>query len=48
MAGCDLLLRRKWVQKMGGLSAIPVVSKEERLAAVKEKFGVHHCFGKRT
>ena len=44
MAGCDLLLRRKWVQKMGSLSAIPIVSKEERLAAVKKKFGVQLLF----
>jgi UDP-sulfoquinovose synthase len=39
VAGCDLFLRRKWVEEVGSQSATPIVSMEERLAVFKENFG---------
>ncbi len=39
VAGCDLGLRRKWVHEMGSISAIPIASTEERLAAFQDHFG---------
>lgn len=39
VAGVDLLLRRQWVEEVGGHSAIPVSSIEERLAAFRECYG---------
>ena len=39
VAGCDMFLRRKWVEEMGSWSAIPIASMEERLSAAREKFG---------
>ena len=39
VAGADLYLRRKWVEEMGGHSAIPVVSMKERLSAVRRQYG---------
>ena len=39
VAGADLLLRRKWVAEVGGISALPIVEREERLVAFKEKAG---------
>ncbi len=39
VAGADLLLRRQWVAEVGGLSALPVASREGRLRAFKGTFG---------
>ncbi len=39
VAGCDLFLRRKWVEEMGSQSATPIRTMEERLVAFKENFG---------
>jgi UDP-sulfoquinovose synthase len=39
VAGIDKFLRRDWVEEMGSVSAIPVYSIEERLAAFQEHFG---------
>ena len=39
VAGADLLLRRDWVAEVGGISAQPIASREERLRAFQEKFG---------
>ena len=38
VAGCDLFLRRKWVEEIGSHSAIPIKSMEERLVAFRENF----------
>ncbi len=38
IAGCDLFLRRKWVEEIGSQSATPIRSMPERLAAFKEKY----------
>ena len=40
VAGADLLLRRKWVAEVGGVSALPIASREERLVAFKDAAGV--------
>ncbi|MYD11299.1 MAG: NAD-dependent epimerase/dehydratase family protein [Chloroflexi bacterium] len=39
VAGADLLLRRKWVAEVGGVSAQPIASREERLRAFEDAFG---------
>lgn len=39
VAGTDLFLRREWVDEVGGQSALPVYSMEERLAAFRERYG---------
>ena len=39
VAGADLLLRRDWVAEVGGVSAQPIGSREERLLAFEETFG---------
>jgi UDP-sulfoquinovose synthase len=39
VAGADLMLRREWVEEVGSHSAIPVYSREERLAAFRERYG---------
>ena len=39
VGGCDLLLRRQWVEEMGSWSAIPIASMEERLQAFQDTFG---------
>lgn len=39
VAGADMLMRRDWVDEVGGTSAIPIASHEDRLAAFKEQFG---------
>ena len=39
VGGCDLLLRREWVEEIGSWSATPIRSIEERLEAFKEVFG---------
>lgn len=39
VAGADLLLRREWVAEVGGVSAQPIASREERLLAFEETFG---------
>ncbi len=39
VAGCDLMLRREWVEEVGSTSAIPIYSREERLAAFQEQYG---------
>ena len=44
VAGADLLLRREWVAEVGGVSALPIASREERLVAFKDAFGVELDF----
>jgi UDP-sulfoquinovose synthase len=39
VAGVDLMLRREWVAEMGSESAIPIVSREERIAGFEQLFG---------
>ena len=39
VAGVDLFLRRQWVEEMGGWSAIPISSVDDRLDAFRAKFG---------
>ncbi len=39
VAGTDRYLRRQWVEEMKSVSAIPIYSMEERLAAFKEHYG---------
>lgn len=39
VAGADAMMRREWVEEMGSQSAIPIYSREERLAAFKERYG---------
>ena len=39
VAGADLLLRREWVKEVGGISAIPVADRDDRLLAFQERFG---------
>jgi UDP-sulfoquinovose synthase len=38
VAGADLFLRRRWVEEMGGESAIPIATMDERLTALQECF----------
>jgi len=44
VAGADSFLRRKWVEEVGGHSAIPIVSMNERLEAYKEVYGKEITF----
>ena len=44
VGGCDLFLRRKWVDEIGSQSATPIRSMEERLVAFKENFGQELIF----
>ncbi len=44
VAGTDALLRRKWVEEVGGHSAIPVYSIEERLNAFRENHSADVVF----
>ena len=44
VAGADLMLRRKWVEEVGGTSAQPLASRQARLQAFKEKFGTELDF----
>ena len=44
VAGCDLFLRRKWVEEMGSWSAIPISPMAERVSAAQERFGVQPLF----
>ena len=44
VAGCDLFLRRKWVEEIGSQSATPIRSMEERLVAFQENFGQELIF----
>jgi len=46
VAGCDLFLRRTWVEEIGSQSATPIRSMEERLAAFKENFDQELIFKK--
>lgn len=39
VAGADAMLRREWVAEVGSVSAIPIVSREERLMAFERHFG---------
>jgi UDP-sulfoquinovose synthase len=39
VAGADMLFRREWVAEVGSISAIPIFSRKERLAAFKERYG---------
>jgi len=36
VAGADALLRRSWVKEMGSISAIPIISLEERVRALRD------------
>lgn len=38
VAGADLMLRREWVAEVGSTSAIPITSREERMAAFREHY----------
>ncbi len=40
VAGIDALLRRQWVEEIGGHSAIPVATIAERLQAFRHRFGI--------
>ena len=44
VAGADLLLRREWVAEVGGISALPIASRDERVQALKEAAGVELDF----
>ena len=39
VAGADMLLRREWVAEVGGISALPIASYEDRLLAWRDRFG---------
>lgn len=39
VAGADQLLRRSWVAEVGSISAIPIASHQERVAAFEQHFG---------
>ena len=39
VAGADLLLRRQWVEEVGGQSALPIPSMDDRLEAFHDHFG---------
>jgi len=39
VAGADQLFRREWVAEVGSISAIPIASRTERIAAFKKEFG---------
>lgn len=44
VAGCDLFLRRKWVEEVGSHSATPIRPMGERLVAFKERLGQELVF----
>jgi len=44
VAGADLFLRRKWVSEVGGQSALPIASMDDRLHAYKDKFDKELAF----
>ncbi len=44
VSGADLLLRREWVAEVGGISALPIASREERTLALKEVAGAELDF----
>ena len=44
VAGADMMLRREWVAEVGGISALPIASREDRLRAFRETFGVELDF----
>jgi|FLYN01.1.fsa_nt_gi UDP-sulfoquinovose synthase len=46
VAGCDLFLRRQWVEEVGGHSALPVFSMPERMQAFRERYGRDVIFRK--
>ena len=39
VGGIDNLARRKWVQELGSVSALPIANIENRIAAFHENFG---------
>jgi UDP-sulfoquinovose synthase len=39
VGGCDAMLRRQWVEKLGGHSAIPIADVMDRYYAFKEHYG---------
>ena len=39
VAGADLMLRRAWVAEVGGVSALPIATRAERMRAFADKFG---------
>ena len=44
VAGADAMLRRQWVAEVGGVSALPIASREERLEAFAQRCGVELDF----
>ena len=44
VSGCDLFLRRQWVEEMGSWSGIPIASMQERLQALKKHSGADLLF----
>ena len=44
VAGADLLLRRRWVAEVGGISALPIGGREERTLAFKTVVGAELDF----
>lgn len=44
VAGADKMLRREWVAEVGSTSAIPIATRDERLAAFAEQFGTDLIF----
>ncbi|MBI1277038.1 MAG: NAD-dependent epimerase/dehydratase family protein [Anaerolineaceae bacterium] len=46
IAGADMFLRRQWVEEIGSHSAMPIASIDERLQALREKYGVSLQFQK--
>ena len=50
VAGADMLLRREWVAEVGGISALPIASRGERLRAFKDATGAEldFCVGDLT
>lgn len=44
VAGADQLLRREWVAEMNSVSAVPIASREDRIAAIHDHFGVELDF----
>ena len=44
VGGCDLFLRRSWVEEMDSWSAIPIAPMGDRLKAIRERYGVEPDF----
>jgi UDP-sulfoquinovose synthase len=44
VAGADLFLRRSWVEEVGGHSALPIYSMEDRRQAFRQRYGKELAF----